>query len=74
MALRRMKLSTPQEVRKALSKVANMVINKEMDTKQASTFTYLCNAILQSIRADEQERRIKELEDYVNSIKQNQQD
>lgn len=70
MAKRRFKLSTPAEVRQSLSKVANMVINNEIDSKKASTFTYMCNGILQSIRVDEQEKRLEELENYVNNIKE----
>lgn len=69
MTKRRFKLSTPSEVRKSLAKIANMVINNEIDSKKASTFTYVCNGILQSIRVDEQEKRIEELEEYVNTIK-----
>jgi len=71
MAKRRMKLSTPSEIRTALSKVANSVINGEIDNKTASTFTYVTNGILQSIRTDEQERRLQELEQYVEHIKEN---
>lgn len=70
MAKRRFKLSTPEEVRKSLAKVANMIVNDEIEPKKASTFTYVCNGILQSIRADEQEKRIEELEAYVNNIKE----
>ena len=70
MSKRRLKLSTPAEVRQSLAKIANMVINNEIDSKKASTFTYVCNGILQSIRADEQEKRIEELEEYVNSNKE----
>lgn len=69
MSRRRLKLSTPSEVRQSLAKIANMVINNEIDSKKASTFTYVCNGILQSIRVDEQEKRIEELEEYVNTIK-----
>ena len=70
MAKRKFKLNTAAEVRKSLAKVANMVINNEIDNKKATTFTYVCNGILQSIRADEQEKRIEELERYVDSIKE----
>lgn len=69
---RKMKLSDPASVRAALAKVANMVLNDEMDSKQANTFAYLCNAILQSIRTDEQEKRLEELEEYVEQIKTRQ--
>lgn len=57
-----LKLATPSDIRKALSKVANMVLNGEIDTKTANTLTVVCNALLSSIRTDEQEKRIEELE------------
>lgn len=57
-----MKLATPSDIRKALSKVANMVLNGEIGTKTANTLTVVCNALLSSIRTDEQEKRIEELE------------
>lgn len=60
-----MKLSTPLEVRKALSKVANMVLNGELDSKAANTIIYACNSVLVAIRTDEQEKRLSELEKLV---------
>ena len=62
MAKRRLKLSTPLEVRRALSKVANMVLNNELDPRAANTIILACNAVLSAIRTDEQERRLCELE------------
>lgn len=65
MAKKRLKLSTPDEVRRSLSRVANMVLNEEMDPKRANAIIYTCNVILGSIRTDEQERRLYELEKMV---------
>lgn len=62
MVKRRLKLSTPLEVRRALSKVANMVLNNELDPRAANTIILACNAVLSAIRTDEQERRLCELE------------
>lgn len=62
----RLRLSNPNEVRKTLSKIANMAINGEIDTKIANTIILSCNAILGSIRVDEQQRKIEELELIVN--------
>ncbi len=64
----KLKLDTPSNVRKSLSKVTNMVINGELPTGQANTIILACNAILGSIRADEQEKKIKELEELIESI------
>ena len=60
-----LKLSTPNEVRKALSRVAIMVLNDELDPKQANCIMYACNAILSSIRTDEQERKLADLEQLI---------
>ena len=62
------KLSTPKEVRKALSMVANKVLNKEIDNKTANAFVYVTNAILTSIRVDEQQKEIEELKEVVQEI------
>lgn len=62
----RLKLSTPNDVRKALAKITNMVANGEMDTKTANAIIYSCNSILNSIRTDELEKQIQELEECVN--------
>ena len=66
----KLKLSTPREVRKSLSTVANMVINDEIDTKKANAFVYVTNSILTSIRVDEQQKEIEELKEIVEEIKE----
>ncbi|MEG1074793.1 MAG: hypothetical protein RSF84_06610 [Ruthenibacterium sp.] len=59
------KLSNPSEVRKALSRVANMVLNGDLDPKAANSIILACNAILSGIRTDEQEKEIRELEEIL---------
>ena len=66
----KLKLSTPREVRKSLSTVANMVINDEIDTKKANAFVDVTNSILTSIRVDEQQKEIEELKEIVEEIKE----
>ena len=66
MAKRNLKLDTPSEIRKALAKVANMTYKGELDPKTANSVTVTCNAILNGIRLDEQEKRILELEQVLN--------
>lgn len=62
----RLRLSTPSDIRRTLARVTNMIANNEIDTKKANTIIYSCNSILNSIRVDEQEKRIAELEEYIN--------
>ncbi len=64
-----LRLSTPSDIRKTLARITNMIVNNEIDSKKANTIIYSCNSILNSIRADEQEKKIQELEEYINGIK-----
>lgn len=61
-----LKLDTPQAVRKALAKIANMLLNGEIEAKVANSIILACNAILSGIRTDEQEKKIAELERILN--------
>lgn len=61
-----LKLDTPQAVRKALARVANMVLNGELDTKSANSIISACNGILSGIRTDEQEKKLAKLEQILN--------
>lgn len=62
MAKQNLKLDTPDNIRKALAKVANMTYKGELDTKTANSIILACNAILSGIRTDEQEKKLIELE------------
>ena len=64
----RLKTSTPTEVRRALSRVNNMLLNGEIDPKTANAIIYSCNSILSSIRVDEQQNRIDELEKLIREM------
>ena len=68
MTKRRLEFDTPENVRKSLEKVANMVYRGQMDIKTANSITTTCNVILSSIRTDEQEREIKDLERRLEAI------
>ena len=68
MARLRLKTSTPTEVRKALSRVNNMLLNGEIDPKTANAIIYSCNSILSSIRVDEQQSKIDELEKIIREM------
>lgn len=57
-----MKLSTPEEIRRAISRIANMVLNGEIDPITAKALIYACNSALTAIRTDEYKRKVEELE------------
>jgi len=64
-----LRLSTPKDVRRTLSRISNLVANGEMDTKQANTIILACNAILGCIRIDEQQKKINELAELLEACK-----
>jgi len=64
-----LKLTSPGEVRKALARIVNMVVNDELDPKIANSIILACNAILGCIRTDEQEKKITELENLLENLK-----
>ncbi|MDD3569622.1 MAG: hypothetical protein PHY44_00775 [Lachnospiraceae bacterium] len=59
------KVSTATEVRRTLSRVINMAVNGELDSKTANTIILACNAVLGSIRTDEQQKQIDRLEELL---------
>ena len=66
MARKRLKMSNAAEVRHALNSVANMVLNGEIEAKDANAIMYACNITLGAIRTIEQEQRLDELERIIN--------
>lgn len=64
----RLKLTTATEVRRALTRVSNMVLNGELDPKR-NAIILACNAILSSIRTDEQGKKMAELEELLAELK-----
>lgn len=65
----RLKLTTATEVRRALTRVSNMVLNGELDPKRANAIILACNAILSSIRTDKQGKKMAELEELLAELK-----
>ena len=64
---KRLTLRTATECRRFLNKVARMLINRQITTQEANALVTCVNCILQSIRVDELERKVKELEVYISS-------
>lgn len=64
----RLKTNTPTDIRRTLTRVMNMAANGQMDAKTANTIIVGCNAVLSSIRIDEQQRKIEELEKIINNM------
>lgn len=63
-----LKLSTPADIRRAISRVANMTLNNEIDPKRANTLLYACNTALAAIKTDEYEKKLVELEGLLSTL------
>lgn len=66
---KRLKMSNSQEVRRAVNRIANMLLNHEIDPKTANAILYAANVTLGAIRTDEQQRKLDELEQMVEEMK-----
>lgn len=67
-----LKLSTPEEVRRAISRIANMTLNGDIDPKTANTLLYACNAALNAVRTDEYRSKVEQLETLLMEQEQKQ--
>ena len=54
-------MTTARDVRRTVNRVANMVLNGEIDVKSANVIIYAANATLGAIRVDEQQAKLEEL-------------
>ena len=66
--MKRLKMSSPAEIKRTVNRISNMVLNEQLDPKRANAILYACNTALSSIRIDEQEKRLDELEKLVNDL------
>lgn len=57
-----LKLSTPEEIRRSISRIANMILNEEIDPLTAKAMIYACNSALTAVRTDEYKHKVEELE------------
>lgn len=67
-AKRRLNLSTPRDIRKSANRVANMLLNGEIGAKAGQAIISACKVCLESIRTDEQGKRLDELEELVEQV------
>ena len=67
---KRLKMGTPREVRRSVNRIANMLLNGEMDAKTANAIIYAANVTLGAIRIDEQQARLDELEEMVKRLEE----
>lgn len=68
MPKKRLRMSTSREVRRAVNRIANMLLNDEIDSKKANAILYAANVTLGAIRVDEQQAKLDELERIVKEM------
>lgn len=69
MTKKRLKMSSSKEVRRTVNRIANMLLNGEIDPKTANAILYGCNVCLGAIRVDEQQAKLDELESIIGDLR-----
>lgn len=64
----RLKLTTARDIKLSINRVANWILNDEIDTKKANAVLYACNSCVNVIRVDEQQAKLDELEQIVEEM------
>ncbi len=65
---KRLKMSNSGEIRRTVNRIANMLLNGEVDPRTANAILYACNVCLGAIRTDEQAKKLDELEKLVTEL------
>lgn len=68
MAKRRLRFDTPRDVRQSATRVANMLLNGEIGAKAGQAIISACKVCLDSIRTDEQQKKLDELEKIMEQL------
>ena len=68
MPKKRLKMGTSTEVKRAVNRITNMLLNGEIDAKTANALLYGCNVCLGAIRVDDQQAQLNELERMVKEV------
>lgn len=69
MTKKRLKMSSSGEVRRTVNRIANMLLNGEIDPKTANAILYGCNVCLGAIRVDDQQAKLDELESIIGDLR-----
>ena len=69
MTKKRLKMTSSREVRRTVNRIANMLLNGEIDPKTANAILYGCNVCLGAIRVDDQQAKLDELESIIGELK-----
>lgn len=69
MTKKRLKMTSSREVRRTVNRIANMLLNGEIDPKTANAILYGCNVCLGAIRVDDQQAKLDELESIIGDLR-----
>ena len=69
MTKKRLKMSSSREVRRTVNRIANMLLNGEIDPTTANAILYGCNVCLGAIRVDDQQAKLDELESIIGDLR-----
>ena len=69
MAKKRLKMTSSREVRRTVNRIANMLLNGEIDSRTANAILYGCNVCLGAIRVDDQQTKLDELESIIGDLR-----
>lgn len=72
MTKKRLKMTSSREVRRTVNRIANMLLNGEIDPKTANAILYGCNVCLGAIRVDDQQAKLDELEGMIKDLRENE--
>lgn len=66
----RLRFNDSKEIKKSLNRVANLVVNNQLDPQRASAIATLCNTILKADKQLEIEKQIEELRELFKEIEE----
>ena len=66
----KLKFSNNKEIKRSLSKVANLVVNGKLKHYDASAIATICNTILKAEKQLETEKQIEELKEILEQIQE----
>ena len=66
----KLKFSTPSEMKRSLSKIANMILNGELKHYDARAISAICETMIRISEKMERDKEFQELLDVVDQIKE----
>lgn len=68
MAKKRLRMRNSTELKRTVNKIANLLLNGEIDPKTGNALLYACNVAAGIVRIDEQQKKLDELEKTIREL------